>query len=116
MKPSLATAVLTIVIAIWSVTPSMGSTIFYSPNYSLGATSTRGFIETDGTIGPITAANIVDWNLEYDVGFGIVNLTGPLSGNNATVRLYSSILDTLSATTTGLFFNFSETRYNFLEF
>jgi hypothetical protein len=39
------------------------SPITYSVNQTVGAGSVSGFIETDGTIGTLTTANILNWNL-----------------------------------------------------
>jgi hypothetical protein len=51
--------------------------ITYNLNVAVGAGSVAGTIVTDGTIGPLTLANFVDWNL--DIGDGTdpsVDLTG----------------------------------------
>jgi hypothetical protein len=71
---------------------------------SLGVTGT---ITTDGTIGVLSAANITDWNLLLNIGSSNADLTGPLSGNNSSI--FASIGNDLSASATGLFFNFGDT-------
>ena len=78
----------------------------YSVNLNIGASGTAtGEILTDGTIGTIGAANILDWNLTVNDGVsGAVTLLGPSSGNNSFVALNGSAV---SATATALLFNFS---------
>lgn len=70
-----------------------------------GATNIAGQLVTDGTQGPITSANVLDWNLAIS-GFvsGSVSLRGPVSGLNSELAI---IGDTLTATPDGLFFDFS---------
>jgi len=49
-----------------------------------------GSITTDGTTGPLTAANILDWNLIVTAFYSggvheFLDVTGPLSGNNSQI-------------------------------
>ena len=67
-------------------------------NSTLGAT---GFIETDGTIGTIGSGNIIDW--EFNLADNGTSFT--LSGASNSGKLVSG--NTLSATATSLFFDFS---------
>ena len=44
-------------------TPSEAVTIKYLVDRTIGAGSVKGFIETDGTLGVLTEANVIDWSL-----------------------------------------------------
>jgi hypothetical protein len=80
------------------------SPITYSVNQTVGAGSVTGFIETDGTIGTLSAGNILNWNLVLNDGSApAFDLLGPLSGSNSVVGIAGS---DLSATATELSFNF----------
>ena len=83
---------------------STASPITYSVNRTIGAGSLTGTIQTDGTVGVLTAANITDWNLTLNDGISTFILTGPLSGNNSHVFVVGN---DVSATASALSFNFS---------
>jgi hypothetical protein len=97
-----ATGVLAAILSIASL--ASATPITYNVDRIIGAGSVTGFIETDGTIGVLSAANIVDWNLLLNDGTSTFDLTGPLSGNNSVVFVQGA--DT-SAFGTQLMFNFS---------
>lgn len=80
----------------------------YSVNRAIGAGSVIGTIETDGTIGSLGAANILDWNLTLDDGTGSTSITllGPSSGSNSALRIVGS---SFTASVTDLWFDFSNT-------
>jgi hypothetical protein len=80
---------------------------------SFGAAQVSGFISTDGTIGALTVGNVTDWSLLLNDGSTTKTLTGPLSGNNSGLTLLGS---DLTATATGLFYNFSQTTNNHVVF
>jgi hypothetical protein len=82
------------------------SNITYNVNRSIGNGGTvTGFIQTDGTIGGLTSANITDWSIVlFTPGQGSFSLFGPNSGNNSVA--WSTGAD-LSATATQLLFDFS---------
>jgi hypothetical protein len=80
------------------------SPVIYNVHRTIGAGSVTGFIETDGAIGVLTAADFVDWNLWLYDGRSTFDLTGPLSGNNSAVFVQGA--DT-EAFDTYLLFNFS---------
>src|SRR6516164_8683349 len=81
-------------------------TITYNVNLASAAASVTGDNVTDGTTGVLSLSNIVDWNLTVSTpGYGTVDLLGPLSGNNSEDFLGPN---DLTATTTGLFFNFQD--------
>ena len=83
---------------------SAASPIVYSMDNPVGAGNISGTIETDGTIGTLSAVNIVDWNLVLNDGSTTFTLQGPLSGNNSGLFLSGS---DLTGTLTQLTFNFS---------
>ena len=76
----------------------------YVVNRAIGAGSVTGFIETDGSMGVLSAPNFVDWNLVLFDGTSTYNVTGPLSGNNSDIFIQGA--DT-AAFGTDLMFNFS---------
>ncbi len=79
------------------------SSIIYPVNRMVGTGTVTGFIETDGTLGVLSAANIVDWNISLDVGADHYDLFGPLSGNSSTA--YVQGVD-LTANPTQILFDF----------
>jgi hypothetical protein len=90
--------------------------ITYNVSRTVGTGSVTGFIETDGNTGaPLAISDILDWNLVLTVGSNILNLTGPLSGNNS-VDSNSAVLADLTATSTNLFFNFGAADTGYLLF
>jgi hypothetical protein len=54
-----------------------------------GATIT-GYIETDGTLGPILPGNITDWNLVISQGTATFDVLGPMSGDNSWVTAHGA--------------------------
>src|SRR5271157_1463107 len=79
------------------------SPITYNVSRTIGIGSVTGFIETDGTIGGLTSANIVDWTLLLNDGIFTFTLFGPSSGNNSVVFTQGA---DVSASATQLLFNF----------
>ena len=65
-----------------------------------------GFIETNGTIGPLPPSAMVDWvlRLENFNSGSEVTLTGPLSGNNSTYQGEQLATQFLEASATQIFF------------
>lgn len=90
-------------LALGTASLCSAATITYDVNLTIGAGSVTGDIVTDGTIGGLVAANIVDWNLLLNDGTYTFDLLGPLSGANS--GQYGGTVD-LSATTTQLLFDF----------
>jgi PEP-CTERM motif len=77
--------------------------ITYTVNVGNSTLGAVGFIKTDGTIGTIGTANIVDWN--FALADNGVNFT--LNGAANSQKLVQG--STLTATASGLFFDFSGT-------
>jgi hypothetical protein len=96
-----------VVLAVGSSTESAAG-VTYRVNRTVDVGIISGTIETNGATGVLTAADILDWNLEVDAD-GVRDtrgtLLGPLSGNNSTVSFL--IGSALTATSTGIFFDFS---------
>jgi hypothetical protein len=78
--------------------------VTYNVNRTIAAGSVKGTIQTDGTVGVLTAANVIDWNLTLNDGTNTFVLTGPASGNNSHVFITGS---DVTATAASLSFNFS---------
>ena len=92
-----------IAFVIVPVLPVHAVNITYDVMRTIGAGSVTGFIETDGTIGSLSTANIIDWNLLLDNGSVMFNLLGPGSGANSQ-RLISG---------NGFTGSLNELRYDF---
>lgn len=76
---------------------------------AVGAGSVSGTITTDGSLGFLAPANVVDWNITLNPNPGApFTLEGPLSGNNSGLSISGNGLFT---TSTGLFFDFSNPGY-----
>lgn len=87
--------------------------VTYTVDRSVGTGRVTGTITTNGNIGVLTAADIVDWNLALDAnGDGT---TVPVPGRPIGVMTLQGTA--LSATATGLFWDFSTpTGFNILQF
>jgi VCBS repeat-containing protein len=85
------------------------SPITYNINLVNGTTSVIGTVTTDGATGVLSRSDILDWDLFLAAGgYTRIELAGPQSGNNS----YFNVDGTdLTATTTGLFFNFQDTNW-----
>jgi PEP-CTERM motif len=80
----------------------------------LGQGSIVGTIETDGTLGVLDSANVVDWTLTVKIDvLGAFTLLGPLSGNNSDLVVIGS---SFTATSTDLLFDFSNTTNDVVSF
>lgn len=108
MKRTFAMLALALVTMIGS--PAQANVTYTLLGGSVGTGSFNGSITTDGTIGFLTATNIVDWNISLDGNPGnTFTLLGPSSGNNSA---YQSATDNILFTTsTGLFADFANTGY-----
>lgn len=96
--------IVTVLATLLLATTCGASSITYTVNRSVGLATVTGFVETDGTLGVLGAANFIDWNLFLQDGSSTYDLLGPLSGNNSSAYVQGS---DLSATATQLLFNFS---------
>lgn len=81
----------------------------YHVNRTIGLGGVTGTIETDGTLGPLADINLLGWTLTLDDGAGTFTLLGPSTGNNSSTAVLGSAL---TATSTGLFFDFSSSVDN----
>src|ERR1700688_3284896 len=94
--------------ALVGVAPAGATTYTYTVDIVDVGGSVTGTIQTDA-LGVLNQANITDWNLVLTDGASIGNLLGPLSGGlsgaNGPINLSGT---DLTATTSGLFFNFGD--------
>ena len=84
------------------------ATVVYSVDRTVDLGRITGSIETNGTTGVLTSADIIDWNLTIDADGDPATsgqLLGPISGNNSTITFLEG--SPLTATPTELFFDFS---------
>ena len=83
----------------------------YLGTRAIGAGSANLSITTDGTLGVVTASNILDWTIVLNGVSGSATLNGPLSGNNSTLYFTNSFGTTtptaLTATATDLSFDYA---------
>ena len=101
-----------VLLALLNASVATADPVTYTGVRSVGAGSATLSITTDGTIGVITAENIVDWVITVSWGSSFT-LRGPLSGNNSEVLSRGSAL---SATANALVYDFSAARSGFLLF
>jgi hypothetical protein len=72
------------VVTVGASTVAQATPIIYSLNDSFGGgASAVGTIETDGAVGVLGLADVLDWNIELNDGLTSFDLEGPLSGNNS---------------------------------
>jgi hypothetical protein len=97
-------AVLAGVLMLCLAAPANAS-IIYNVDRTIGNGTVTGFIETDGTLGQLTTANIIDWG---------ITLTAPnLAGGSPDVIDFATAKNTLisgtatTATPTQLLFDFN---------
>ncbi len=79
--------------------------IVYNVNRRVGNGTITGVIETDGTIGPISEANIVSWELTLMSPDLLGGPTDTISSTNQNQTVLSGLVTT--ATETGVFFDIS---------
>lgn len=77
--------------------------ITYVANRAVGDGTLDLSITTDGTLGLLTSANILDWSLDVDDGVTAITLEGPSGLNNSIARVFG---DGLTATASDLLFDF----------
>jgi hypothetical protein len=106
MKRLLSSLSLALAALALTATTAYASTISYSVSRTVGAGMVTGTIVTDGALGVLSQVDIVNWNLVINDGSNSFSLLGPTSGNNSQVLFLGT---ELTATATGLFFNYSGT-------
>jgi hypothetical protein len=115
MKSKLSAALAVILCAL-TLSAAKASSITYSITYNVNialvfGVTANGTITTDGMLGTLTASDITDWNLLLHGG--LANFT--LSNSNSSVADLGTT-PPLTATSTGLFFDFSSTTLGFIGF
>src|SRR5664279_3454359 len=96
--------IITLIVMLLGAVVCYASPITYNVARTIGVGSVTGFIETDGSLGVLSAANFVDWSLLLNDGTSTYTITGPLSGNNSVAFVQGA--DT-TASATQLLFDFS---------
>jgi hypothetical protein len=89
---------------------SWAGDISYNVNFTVGSGSVHGFIETNGAVGTLSVGDIVSWNLLLNDGVSTFDLMGT---SNSAVGVVGT---SLSATTTDLSFNFSNSTEDYVLF
>ncbi|MEZ5893263.1 MAG: VPLPA-CTERM sorting domain-containing protein [Parvularculaceae bacterium] len=85
---------LSALIALLAYAAAPANATVYTVDRTVGATgSVTGTIETDGTLGTIMQANIIDWNLTLAIDDSSANLLGPLSGDNSVFGMIGGFFD-----------------------
>lgn len=102
------------VVAALASSAASSANIVYSVNHAIGAGSIMGSIETDGTQGLISVANIVSWTLTASSA----SLTNgsPFTFGSALGDVVSDLGSALSATLTDLVFDYGASGINYLLF
>ena len=89
----------------------------YNVSQAIGSASATGFITTDGTIGTLGVANIVDWNLTLNDGSNITDLLPSNSSVGFGQFNTGGIPNVdLTATSQNLLFNYSGADGGFFYF
>ncbi len=96
------------------IAPTSSVALTYGVNRVIGSGGVTGFIQTDGTLGVLTSANITDWNLLLDDELSTFRILGPLSGNNSELIVGRS--GSLMATASDIFVDFSDLTRNVVRF
>jgi hypothetical protein len=90
-----------------------GASTIYDVNLVVGSGSAVGTITTDGTIGVLGNANILDWSITLDGNPGnIFTLLGPVSGPNSQVAVVGN---SFVGSATALTFDFSSGGYTLFQ-
>ena len=110
---------------LFAALPALASPITYSINYASAGSTAMGTVTTDGTVGTLADANILAVNLTlFDPAHVITVYDGPSSYQTtvpaSTVNISQDnpfiVGPDLSATGTGLFYNFADTSDSFAAF
>lgn len=97
------------------ISTAASANIIYSVNHTIGAGSIAGTIETDGALGVISAANIVNWTLTVNsASFSYGTPATLTNANGGSIVDYSA--GALSATATDLIFDYAASGTRFLLF
>ena len=98
-------------VALLGISPANALT-YDLVNDSSGNYEVTGFIETDGNFGVLTNGDLINWGLNVSVGTSNTVMNGP-QGNTSDEAILGN---DLTATSSGLFFNFADPNAGLLEF
>jgi hypothetical protein len=102
-------------VLVTGISTTSVATVIYNVDRAVAPGIITGTIETNGAIGVLTSADIIDWNLTVDADGDpatLGQLLGPLSGNNSSFNVTGSAL---TATPTALFFDFSSPDFDIVQ-
>ena len=105
-----------VLVAGVATTQVEAATVTYVVDRKVDVGTITGTIVTNGKIGSLAVADVVDWNLKIDADGDPATsgqLLGPLSGGNSTLVVGGP---QLTATATGLFFDFGAGMMNVFQF
>jgi hypothetical protein len=97
-------------VALLGISPANALT-YDLVNDSSGTYEVSGFIETDGNFGVLTDGDIINWGLNVNVGSSNTVINGPQG-----VSDFAILGNDVTATSSGLFFNFGDPTAGLLEF
>ena len=117
MKIRQTIAALAIALATLSVNSAYASDIVYSVDQIIGPGSVTGTITTDGTIGILSASDIVGFNLTLNDGSNTANLSSGTVINNRDACCSGGVPNSvdLTASLTNLMFNYSGSDSGYFE-
>ena len=115
IKPILAVTAIVFLFSIYGTTSAVASTIYVIDRTIGSGVSVTGYIETNGQIGLLSNNDIIDWNFLFNGSQVLENRSGDTSEAGSfegrLVKLEPSVFGfssgSVSATETGLFFDFS---------
>jgi hypothetical protein len=84
--------------------------IVYTATRGVGSGTVNISITTDGTLGALATANILDWTISMVDGLDSFTLLGPLSGSNSQVLIGGAAL---TATAVDLLFDYDAVGNNY---
>lgn len=99
-----------------ATTHAKAATVTYVVDRKVDVGTITGTIVTNGKIGSLAVADVIDWDLKIDADGNPATsgqLLGPMSGGNSTLRVGGP---QLTATATGLFFDFGAGMMNVFQF
>ncbi len=97
-------------VAVFASAFTARADIVYTVNDTVASGTVSGTITTNGAIGTLATADIIDWNLLLNNGFGtILNLTGP--STTTPIEGVEVLGNSLTASSTNLSYDFGGTGF-----
>ncbi len=99
-----------VTIAVFALAFTARADMIYNINDTVGFGTVSGTITTNGTLGILVTADIIDWNLSLNNGFGTtLNLTGPSA--ITPIEGVEVLGNSLTASSTNLSYDFGGTGF-----